>query len=135
MSPRAAGRVAVRRRRHRRPGRDVRPGASCVDHADTAELVAFADVNQARMDAHNRWLAELGHRAGAHLPGRADFAAMLDTERVDVVLVTSVDVTHDEYIVAALRAGRDVVTEKPMTVDAPRCRRILDAVSRDRPAG
>src|SRR4051812_15729142 len=31
------------------------------DHADTAELVAFADVNQARMDAHNRWLGELGH--------------------------------------------------------------------------
>ena len=30
-------------------------------------------------------------------------------------------------------AGCDVVTEKPMTVDAPRCRRILDAVARDRP--
>lgn len=98
------------------------------DHPDTAELVAFADVNQSRMDTHNRWLAELGHR---RVPTyRADeFAAMLAKERVDTVLVTTVDATHDEYIVAALRAGCDVVSEKPMTVDAPRCRRILDAVA------
>ncbi|WP_320064171.1 Gfo/Idh/MocA family oxidoreductase [Micromonospora sp. RTGN7] len=99
-----------------------------TDHPDTAELVAFADVNQARMDAHNRWLVELGHRAVPTY--RADeFAAMLGKEHVDTVLVTSVDATHDEYIVAALRAGCDVVSEKPMTVDAPRCRRILDAVA------
>ncbi|MFI7080347.1 Gfo/Idh/MocA family protein [Micromonospora sp. NPDC049903] len=99
------------------------------DHADTAELVAFADVNQARMDAHNRWLGELGH---ARLPTyhADDFTTMLAKERVDVVLVTSVDVTHDEYVVAALDAGCDVVTEKPMTIDAPRCQRILDAVRR-----
>jgi predicted dehydrogenase len=98
------------------------------DHADTAELVAFADVNQARMDAHNRWLGELGHRPVPTY--RADeFAAMLDKERVDTVLVCTVDATHDEYIVTALRAGCDVVSEKPMTVDAPRCRRILDAVA------
>ncbi|MFI6230255.1 Gfo/Idh/MocA family protein [Micromonospora echinospora] len=103
--------------------------ALVLDHAETAELVAFADVNQARMDAHNRWLAELGHPAVPTY--RADeFTAMLAKERVDVVLVTSVDVTHDEYIVAALDAGCDVVTEKPMTVDAPRCQRILDAVAR-----
>ncbi len=32
---------------------------------------------------------------------------MLDDESVDTVIVTSVDVTHDAYIVAALaRAGR-----------------------------
>ncbi|TBL26466.1 Gfo/Idh/MocA family oxidoreductase, partial [Verrucosispora sp. SN26_14.1] len=99
------------------------------DHADTAELVAFADVNQARMDAHNRWLGELGH---ARLPTyhADDFTTMLAEERVDVVLVTSVDVTHDTYVVAALDAGCDVVTEKPMTTDAARCHRILDAVRR-----
>ncbi|WP_433341981.1 Gfo/Idh/MocA family protein [Micromonospora sp. CA-111912] len=98
------------------------------DHPDTAELVAFADVNQSRMDAHNRWLAELGHR-GVPTYRADEFAAMLAKERVDTVLVTTVDATHDEYIVAALRAGCDVVSEKPMTVDAPRCRRILDAVA------
>ncbi|MFE7873626.1 Gfo/Idh/MocA family protein [Micromonospora humida] len=123
---------ATPRRRHALVGTGARAEmfvrALVTAHADTAELVAFADVNQTRMDAHNRWLAELGRPAVPTYPA-ADFATMLAKERVDVVLVTSVDVTHDEYIVTALRAGCDVVTEKPMTVDAARCRRILDAVA------
>jgi predicted dehydrogenase len=103
--------------------------ALAVDHADTSQLVALADVNPARMGAHNRLLAEWGVPPAATYPA-AEFLSMLDKERVDVVVVTTVDRTHDEYIVAALDAGRDVVTEKPMTVDAPRCRRILDAARR-----
>ncbi|SDY10063.1 Oxidoreductase family, C-terminal alpha/beta domain [Micromonospora pattaloongensis] len=99
-----------------------------LDHRATAELVAFADVNQARMDAHNAWLEELGVDAVATYPAR-EFGTMLEKERVDVVLVTTMDRVHDEYIVAALKAGCDVVTEKPMTVDVPRCERILDAVA------
>lgn len=102
--------------------------ALVLDHRDTAELVAFADNNQARMDAHNSWLEELGRDAVATYPA-SEFVAMLGKERVDVVLVTTVDRTHDEYIVAALHAGCDVITEKPMTVDVPGCRRILDAVA------
>ncbi|MFC0533533.1 Gfo/Idh/MocA family protein [Phytohabitans kaempferiae] len=122
---------APRRRRYALVGTGSRAEMfvrSLHDHSESAELVAFADVNQSRMDAHNAWLATAGaspvptYRAG-------DFAIMLDKERVDVVLVTSVDRTHDEYIVAALQAGCDVVTEKPMTTDVPRCQRILDAVA------
>ncbi|GAA4730468.1 Gfo/Idh/MocA family protein [Phytohabitans rumicis] len=99
-----------------------------LDHPGSAELVAFADVNQARMDAHNAWLEELGADAVPTYHA-SEFGSMLDKERVDAVLVTSVDRTHDEYIVTALKAGRDVVTEKPMTTDVPRCQRILDAVA------
>ncbi|MGI5213032.1 Gfo/Idh/MocA family protein [Plantactinospora sp. CA-290183] len=102
--------------------------ALVLDHPDTAELVAFADVNQARMNAHNAWLEELGFPAVPTYQA-ADFGSMLEKERVDVVLVTTVDRTHDEYIVTALRAGRDVVTEKPMTTDVPKCERILRAVA------
>jgi len=125
---------APRRRRYALVGTGSRAEMfirSLLDHSDRAELVAFADVNQARMDTHNAWLASTGaptvptYRA-------ADFVTMLDKERVDVALVTSVDSTHDEYIVAALQAGCDVVTEKPMTTDVPRCQRILDAVAKHR---
>ena len=103
--------------------------ALAIDHADTARLVALADSNQSRLDAHNRGLVELGV---AVVPTyRADaFVEMLKRERVDEVLVTTVDRVHDEYIVAALEAGCDVLTEKPMTTDAVKCRRILDAVAR-----
>jgi predicted dehydrogenase len=95
-------------------------------HADSAELVAFADVNSARIAAHNRWLQEIGHPAVAAY--RADdFATMLDKERVDTVIVTSMDATHERYIVAALQAGCSVITEKPMTTTAESCTRILRA--------
>ncbi|HYH32015.1 MAG TPA: Gfo/Idh/MocA family oxidoreductase [Pseudonocardia sp.] len=101
-------------------------GALTGPHAATAELVAFCDVNRTRMDVHNRTVVAAGLPAVPTYAAQ-DFAAMLDAERVDAVIVTTVDRTHDEYIVAALRAGRDVITEKPMTTDAERCRRILHA--------
>ncbi|MFC6081746.1 Gfo/Idh/MocA family protein [Sphaerisporangium aureirubrum] len=99
------------------------------DHADHSELVALADTNPARTRYHNEALAARGLPPVAAYDA-ADFLRMLDKERVDVALVATVDRTHDAYIVAALDAGRDVVTEKPMTVDAERCRAILDAVER-----
>jgi predicted dehydrogenase len=100
-----------------------------LGHPDVAELVAFADTNPLRMAAHNARLIESG--ASPVPTYRAeDFVAMLDKERADVAIVTTVDRYHDEYVVAALEAGRDVLTEKPMTIDGPRCRRILDAVER-----
>ncbi|WP_240363697.1 Gfo/Idh/MocA family oxidoreductase [Streptomyces sp. S1A1-7] len=39
---------------------------------------------------------------------------MLHREHADLVVVCTVDRTHDGYIVHALEAGCDVVTEKPM---------------------
>lgn len=103
--------------------------AIAVDHAATAELVALADPNPGRLRAHVETLGELGARPVATYAA-ADVTEMLDKERVDVLVVTTVDRFHDDYIVAALEAGRDVVTEKPMTIDAARCRRILDSVRR-----
>ena len=99
-------------------------------YADRAELVGFCDVNQTRMTVHNRWIAEDHGHAAVPQYGAGDFGRMLAEQRVDVVVVTSMDRTHDDYIVAALEAGCDVVTEKPMTTDPARCRRILDAAEK-----
>ncbi|MEU1268459.1 Gfo/Idh/MocA family oxidoreductase [Streptomyces sp. NPDC005799] len=94
-------------------------------YADRVELVGFCDVNPHRMAVHNEWI-------GAAVPAYTaeDFTEMLRRERVDLVVVCTVDRTHDHYIVQALEAGCDVVTEKPMTTDADRARRILDAQRR-----
>lgn len=94
---------------------------------DHVEVVALCDTNPVRMAHHNRLLADAG-RPPARTYAPASFAEMLRTERVDTVVVTTVDALHDQYIVPALRAGCRVVTEKPMTTDAQRCRAILDAV-------
>ena len=99
------------------------------DHADTAVLVALADTNHARMDAHNRWLVAAGHDPVPAYDA-AELGAMLAKEQVDELIVTSVDRTHAGHIVTALEAGCDVITEKPMTVDAESARRILDAQRR-----
>ncbi|MGK3209127.1 Gfo/Idh/MocA family protein [Amycolatopsis sp. MEPSY49] len=87
-----------------------------------AELAAFCDSNETRMRVHNGWL-------GTAVPGYRpdDFTAMLAKERIDVVVVCTPDHTHADYVVAALHAGCDVVTEKPMTTDVDGARRILAA--------
>ncbi len=87
------------------------------------EPVGLADTNPGRIAAFQRHVEAPGYSA-------ADVPKMLVNEKVDVLLVSTVDSTHDTYIVAGLEAGCDVITEKPMTVDVPRCERILDAQRR-----
>ncbi|WP_217206848.1 Gfo/Idh/MocA family protein [Streptomyces sp. AC550_RSS872] len=90
-------------------------------------LAALCDPSPTRMAFHNRLLADLGEPTATQWePDR--FSEMLAKEDIDEVVVTTVDAEHDRYIVPALEAGCRVITEKPMTVDADRCARILDTV-------
>ena len=100
--------------------------ALLTEYRDSTELVGLCDPNQTRMDYYNKVFAET-HGIPEVPTYRPDqFNHMLEEQRVDAVIVTSVDRTHDHYIVEAQRAGRDVITEKPLTIDADRCQRILD---------
>ncbi|MBU5671324.1 Gfo/Idh/MocA family protein [Paenibacillus brevis] len=98
--------------------------------SETSELVAFCDINQTRMDYANQLLEEkYGYsKVRTYPPGQ--FEQMLESEKPDAVIVTSVDRTHHIYIIRALELGCDVITEKPMTVDEDKCQDILDAVKR-----
>jgi predicted dehydrogenase len=98
-------------------------------HAATARLVAICDVNQGRMS----YVGKRATEAGAPVPqayAAADFDRMLREHRPDALIVTTPDATHDDYIVRALDAGINVITEKPMTTDATKAQRIVDAVKR-----
>ncbi|WP_205857698.1 Gfo/Idh/MocA family oxidoreductase [Phytoactinopolyspora endophytica] len=101
--------------------------ALLTDHRDDGELAALCDVNQTRMDFQNKWFADEFHADPVPAYDASDFHRMLDEQRVDAVIVTSVDRTHDHYIVEAMKTGRDVITEKPLTTDEAKCQRILDA--------
>ena len=59
-----------------------------------------------------------------------DFDLMLEREKPDAVIVTTVDRYHHEYIIRALEAGCDAISEKPLTIDAEKCRMIFDAQRR-----
>lgn len=105
-------------------------GAIVRDFKDTCRLVAFCDLNQIRMDYANRLLEERYHHPKIKTYLHTDFEMMIQEEQPDTVVVTSVDRTHHTYIIKALELGCDVITEKPMTVDAEKCQAIIDAINR-----
>ena len=94
-------------------------------YADTCELVALCDINPLRMQA---WQKSGELDLPTYAP--ADFEKMIEEQKIDVVIVTTVDRTHHEYICRAMEAGCDVVTEKPMTVDVEKCSQILETQKR-----
>ncbi|MBO3750047.1 Gfo/Idh/MocA family oxidoreductase [Streptosporangiaceae bacterium NEAU-GS5] len=90
---------------------------------DAGAIVALCDPNRTRM-------AYYAERIGAGVPcfAPAEFGKVL--ELADAVIVTSVDATHARYVCAALDAGRDVIVEKPLTVDAESCPAIAESAER-----
>lgn len=98
------------------------------DYPDRNVVVAYCDLNQTRMDYYNHYYAETLGAAPVPTYKPADFDRMLEEQQVDCVIVTSIDRTHHRYIIRAMELGCDVISEKPMTIDAPRCQAILDTV-------
>lgn len=97
------------------------------DYSDKSELVGLCDPSETRMRYHQKRLQEsYGYHEVPMYPIE-DFDRMIEETKPDSVIVTTVDAYHHEYIIRALEKGLDVVTEKPMTVDAEKCRAILEA--------
>lgn len=98
-------------------------------YSDTSEITAVCDINAVRLQMTQNRIRKL---AGydVNLYGADEFDKMIEVEKPDCVIVTSIDRTHHKYIIRALELGCDVITEKPMTVDADKCQQIIDAVKR-----
>ncbi|WP_135553690.1 Gfo/Idh/MocA family protein [Paenibacillus cymbidii] len=86
---------------------------------ETACLAGLYDSNRIRAE-------RLSEECGG-VPVFATFADMLEQAKPDYVIVATVDSVHHEYIIRALHAGCDVITEKPITIDAEKCIAILEA--------
>lgn len=104
--------------------------ALLTDYKEYGELVGLCDLNQTRMRYYNGLFADSYGAEPIPTYRPDEFVRMLEEQRVDTVIVTSVDRTHDHYIVTALENGCDVISEKPLTTDAAKCQRILDAHER-----
>ncbi len=100
-------------------------GKYCADY----EIVGFCDTNPGRLAYNARKVQEA---AGLSIPAyaAADFDRMLQEGRPQLLIITPPDCFHEEYICRGLEAGCDVITEKPMTIDAGKCRRILETQRR-----
>jgi predicted dehydrogenase len=89
---------------------------------DHAALVGVFDTN-----AHRS--RQLSRDCGG-VPVYEDYDDMLRHSGADVIIVASVDYTHDAYIIRALEAGLDVISEKPLTINHVKCNAILEAERR-----
>ena len=64
---------------------------------------------------------------GVSCPVFVDFEKMVTQTQPDLIIVTTKDATHHEFIIKGLEMGCDVLTEKPLTTDEVKCQAILDA--------
>ncbi|MBL9216468.1 MAG: Gfo/Idh/MocA family oxidoreductase [Opitutaceae bacterium] len=128
--PALAASTVRRRRRYAIVGLGARhtmyQAAIEKDYREHAELVGVCDLNPGRVAVARKLSAKHGAQPP---PGylHTDFDRMLAETKPDYLIVTTVDATHDEYLVRAMEAGVDTITEKPMTTTPEKCQRILDA--------
>ncbi len=99
-------------------------GTNLIDNfKDVVEFVGLHDNNPGRMSRAKELYKN-------NCPTFSSYDDMLDKVKADYIIVTTVDATHDEFIVKALDKGFNVITEKPMTTDEVKCQKILDAEKR-----
>src|SRR5919202_4837471 len=72
------------------------------DYPEHGALVAFCDQNQTRMDYYNQFYAKTLGATPVPTYKPQDFDRMLQEQRVDCVIVTSIDRTHHRYLIRAM---------------------------------
>lgn len=99
------------------------------DYSKETVLTGLCDNNLGRARLSAAWMRDHG---GGEVPVYPEigFDDMVRETRPDCVIVTTKDSLHDHYICRAMELGCDVITEKPMTIDGPRCNAILEAQRR-----
>jgi predicted dehydrogenase len=89
-------------------------------YSDIIEFVGLCDINPGRLEYGKSFI-------GVECQTFTDFEKMMTTTKPDLLIVTTVDATHHEFVIKGLEMGCDVLTEKPMTTDENKCQAILDA--------
>ena len=75
---------------------------------------------------------ELSVRHGSRIKTTTDLKSILKNQQVDVVDVTSYPYQHADQVVAAARAGKHIIIEKPLTLTKSSLRRMVNAVKKAR---
>ncbi len=96
-------------------------GKRLVDeYSDILEFVGLCDNNPGRLAYGKKYI-------GAKCDTFLNFDKMIVETKPDLVIVTTKDSNHHEFIIKGLEMGCDVLTEKPLTIDEDKCQDILDA--------
>lgn len=99
-------------------------GKRLVDqYPDILEFVGLCDINPGRLEMVKSYMK-------VDCPTFTNFEKMINETKPDLIIVTTKDSTHHEFIIKGLDMGCDVLTEKPLTTDERKCQDILDAERR-----
>lgn len=93
--------------------------APAIGRDPNSELVAVVSRDPGRAQA-------FAERHGARWAG-TDYDAMLARPDVEAVLITTPNALHADQVVAAARAGKHVLCDKPLATGAADARRAVDA--------
>lgn len=93
-------------------------------YSDVVEFVGLCDINPKRVAVGKELI-------GVDCPTFTNFEQMCRQIKPDVVAVTSRDSVHVEHITKALDHKIDVITEKPMVIDARQVQAVLAAEKRN----
>ena len=93
------------------------------EFSNIIEFVGLCDINPGRLETIKQMMK-------VSCSTYTDFDKMMRETKPDILIVTTVDGTHHEFIVKGMEYGADIVTEKPMTIDAKKCQQIIDAEKR-----
>lgn len=104
--------------------------ALVTTYREVADLVAFCDLSQTRMDWYNQRLETVAGLKPVPTYHADQFKTMIAETHPDTVIVTTIDCTHHLYITQAMEMGCDVITEKPMTTDAAKMKAIFQTIER-----
>jgi predicted dehydrogenase len=94
-----------------------------ANYGNLVEYVGLCDINPGRVETFKK-------ASGFSCPTFTDFEKMMKETKPDILIVTTVDATHHEYIIRGMELGADIITEKPMTTDETKCEAILEAEKR-----
>lgn len=89
-------------------------------YSDILEFVGLCDNNPGRLEYAKKYI-------GVNCSTFIDFDEMLKNTKPDLIIVTTVDSNHHEFIIKGLEFGCDVLTEKPLTTDETKAQAILNA--------
>jgi len=104
-----------------------------VAHSGLADVVAVCDLDSHRAAAGRRVVEQLFAASRLPRPSIAvcgDYRELLARTDVDAVTISTPDHWHASLALAALRAGKDVYLQKPMTMTHAEGVRLRDAVAK-----
>lgn len=93
------------------------------EYSDTVNLIALFDINILRMKAANKILT-------TNLPMYENFDQMMNELNPDILIVTSKDSTHAEFIIKGLNLNKIVYSEKPACTTVEQINLIRAAVKK-----